>query len=544
VVGKRPLTSLGLENFQQWLLKHAAAVAQLVVDGTCQSYENTILRNTPYDEQVLQLPAAQLQQLQKLAVTRCQLAFQADACGLQQLQPPEAISTPASSSSGSSSGQQALCSLTSLTSLILIKMGFLGPVGLGGLSTLTGLQELGINFSRLVHGLLQTQKQEKERLVQRISPCLSTLMQLKQLQLREYMLPRTAVAPFSCLQQLQELTVLGDIESPDTLVQLPQSLTQFAITWGGQLELSSRSCPGLAALTILQELDVCAVGDELDEVGGLLPDFCSEMRQLRVLNLYVNLARDALHALTHVLPALSRLESLVVTSTRGELVALPPSGVAGYFALLPLSQHTTRLELSWDHVGALDWARILRRGCGQHLFAAERQLPQLKQLVLGVPPLTWERMGCVEGYAHRVSWVGNCLGDDSLPGLVSCCPGLEQLCIAGLVEPGVDMSPLLQLTALTELYVGGGVVDDNMAGSVLARLSSLQSLGVFVAKKFTDCGLLKLTSLKQLTRLVIAGCKISRKVSRDLAGDNPVYDYIDGEFLELQQQVCCVMYVW
>jgi hypothetical protein len=111
----RHFSALSLGSFRQWLRKHAAAVAQLEVDSTCQSHKNTMLRNIPHDPQVLQLPAAQLQQLQKLAVIRCQLAIQADASSSQQLQLPEARSAHASNSGG----QHALSSLTSLTSLVL-----------------------------------------------------------------------------------------------------------------------------------------------------------------------------------------------------------------------------------------------------------------------------------------------------------------------------------------------------------------------------------------------------------------------------------------
>jgi hypothetical protein len=108
------------------------------------------------------------------------------------------------------------------------------------------------------------------------------------------------------------------------------------------------------------------------------------------------------------------------------------------------------------------------------------------------------------------------------------------------------MSPLLQLTALTKLLVGGDVVDDNVACHVLSRLSSLQSLGVFDAKKFTDRGLLALTALKQLTRLAIGGCGISCEVSTNSARYRAATDGlgIDGECLELQQQVRCTMAVW
>uniref|UniRef100_A0A383WDB7 Uncharacterized protein n=1 Tax=Tetradesmus obliquus TaxID=3088 RepID=A0A383WDB7_TETOB len=200
------------------------------------------------------------------------------------------------------------------------------------------------------------------------------------------------------------------------------------------------------------------------------------------------------------------------------LAALPASRVAEYSALLPLSQHITRVELTWDpHVGG---AGMLRAGCDQHMFAAGRQLPQLKQLVLGAPASFWDWAGTSDQYAMRVKGVGPCLGEGSLSRLVSCCPGPEQLWIAGLMQPGAavynNMKPLLRLTALRELCVGGRAVNDDVACFVLARLSSLQRLGVFAAGNFTDEGLRALTRLQQLQHLEVVGCGISAEVSTNI----------------------------
>jgi hypothetical protein len=47
-----------------------------------------------------------------------------------------------------------------------------------------------------------------------------------------------------------------------------------------------------------------------------------------------------------------------------------------------------------------------------------------------------------------------CFGHGDVARLVQCCPALERLWIPGLVQPGVDVSALLALTALTALFVG------------------------------------------------------------------------------------------
>jgi hypothetical protein len=75
------------------------------------------------------------------------------------------------------------------------------------------------------------------------------------------------------------------------------------------------------------------------------------------------------------------------------------------------------------------------------------------------------------------------------------------LWMPGLVEPGVDVSALLRLTALTALYIGGEVIDDYVAVSVLADMSSLRVSAVCDASQLTYQGLLALTALTSLRQL-------------------------------------------
>jgi hypothetical protein len=91
--------------------------------------------------------------------------------------------------------------------------------------------------------------------------------------------------------------------------------------------------------------------------------------------------------------------------------------------------------------------------------------------------------------------------------LVCCCPALEQLCMPEVVQPGVDVSALLGLTALTGLFIGGEVYDDDVANSVLAEMSSLRELALCLAPQLTDQGLLGLAALTGLTvRQLEAAC--------------------------------------
>lgn len=101
------------------------------------------------------------------------------------------------------------------------------------------------------------------------------------------------------------------------------------------------------------------------------------------------------------------------------------------------------------------------------------------------------------------------------------------------------MRPLLQLTALSDLCIGGEVVNDDVVIDVLSQLSSLRTLHVINARAITDRGLLALTALRQLTWLAVGGCGISFEVSRDFASQWHAPDDIHGESLELPEEVRC-----
>jgi hypothetical protein len=255
----------------------------------------------------------------------------------------------------------------------------------------------------------------------------------------------------------------------------------------------------------------------------MVPDFCGSWQQLRVLTLEGEFGADGVTALLTAMPSLSRLESLVLFSAvRPQLP--PPTDVARYACLLPPSQHLTRLEIAWRGD-----ASILVPGCGQHMFAAGR-LPSLKQLVLGVPYAVWEGCERLSDYADQVADVSAVLGSGDVARLVACCPALEQLMIAGVVQDEADLRSLSQLTALTQLCIGGDAIDSGMASNALAQLTGLKTLEVYASPGLNDLGLLELTALTSLTRLVAVYCGISEGLST-------------GTCLEIDSQVCMVLFL-
>lgn len=96
-------------------------------------------------------------------------------------------------------------------------------------------------------------------------------------------------------------------------------------------------------------------------------------------------------------------------------------------------------------------------------------------------------------------------GPGSLEGLAACCPNVAQLWLTSAVDVDADLSPLLSLSGLTELQLGGAVVDDVLAEGVLCGLSQLQRLDLVQCPRFTDAGLVHLTALTALTSLQVSG---------------------------------------
>lgn len=107
------------------------------------------------------------------------------------------------------------------------------------------------------------------------------------------------------------------------------------------------------------------------------------------------------------------------------------------------------------------------------------------------------------GSTSAVGAGGLPFGRGSLDNLAACCPHLAQLWLTAAVSTDVDLAPLRQLTALTELQLGGVVVDDAVSKQVLCGVSQLQRLDLVQCPRFTDAGLAYLTALTELTSLQV-----------------------------------------
>jgi hypothetical protein len=541
----------------RWLSAHAATVTRMCVTDARPQF-------VP-----LELPCPLLTQLQELRIRRCQLqepgSSSTDTAHWQQQQHLTAHEDPSSSSSSTRIGQPSLACLTSLTALSLenVKYGLSDAVT--GLSALTGLQQLllgplqlppidtpqtqegktqlprpMIELLRLTH-----ENRRQQQLWPNVVTSLYQLSQLTQLELHNQPVPLLAPRLFAHMQQLQELKLLGArVNGPGVLQDLPASLTKLELTWRGSRRLSSSTVPALACLTSLQHLVL-----EAHESGGIDPSLISSMQQLRVLSLRGAMFRDSqqhgdqaaaaaapLCRLLDALSQLSKLESLAIISTsQGEVQALPAHDTAKYSALLSASAHLTQLQLCWEGEGS--W--LLPEDCWQHVFAAGVQRPQLKELWVGIPQRVLEDQ-VLDDLAEAIV-AGACVGPGDVDRLAQCCPALEYLSVPGMVQVEEHLDPLTALTALTGLFVGGEAVSDDAISSALAPLTGLQRLQIYQAPDMTDQGLLALSALRQLTTLGASNCGISEALWDDGGYDRSRFATkvrICRAFLTVSGQVC------
>lgn len=408
--------------------------------------------------------------------------------------------------------------LTKLTSLELEGSAAIQglPAGLLSLSALIGLRRLhipqvGYNYSTSLLWVTE-------------------MLQLTSLQIGPRPFTYDTRAPFSALSQLQQLVFsCGDsrvyptmhgtregVYDPQLLEDLPSSLTQLQLNWTGVGPLDIVQAPALAMLTAMQHL-VLVCGDQHGGEGGIMPQYLASMLQLRVLKLH-GLHADAMPVLLDVLPGMIQLEELELEldvypllqelqqqQLQPLLVPLPEEEHWRYAALLPPSPALRRVAFYSvaDSVGG--FIPALPAGCAAHLLAAGRVYPLLQELLL----TPHGDAGNV--YSGDYTHVPQVFGAGDMGRLVACCPNLESLRIPGTVQRDVDFSPLLQLPRLTELSLAGDAIDDDVAQGVLRRLTQLRQLEVVCSNGLTDVGMLALTSLRQLTYLLMKECGIAEQ---------------------------------
>jgi hypothetical protein len=399
----------------------------------------------------LKLPCHSLRKLQSLWLQL--LAVEPVAASSSQAQHTTEASCSSTNTSDHSSccTDAALAELTALTHLSLQQcdVTHLG-VGATQLSALSALQQLWMD------------EISADASVELTSPAYSTalghtlgqLCQLTSLIIRAtYHQPLlgTVVAAASQLSQLQHLELECVGTDGAVLVQdLPASWTSLEMQ---SCVLSSRSSSNglhLQQLAALQHVKL----DCTDVLGGallLMPNVTALKCRPRTYQRMPNTLAARQH-----LQQLRRLELREVSNIAS----------AADYAALTASSHLQALVLLDCDMAAT---------AAEHIFAAGRSLPHLTELCIS-PDRFWPAMAdLADAWLEHAADLRDCslvVGPAVVGRLVACCPALHGLGTLVLEEGVVasDLAPLLQLTALSWLDIGGPGCD-NAATQVLAAMT-------------------------------------------------------------------------
>jgi hypothetical protein len=172
-----------------------------------------------------------------------------------------------------------------------------------------------------------------------------------------------------------------------------------------------------------------------------------------------------------------------------------------------VSPQLTRLVLAHS-------SKLWELGTLQYMFPAGRQLPQLLELEI-VSSVFDETISCV--------------GSQDLSSIISSCVNLRKLVLCDVLSDGADLTPLLELPqCCRDLKVGGYAFTDSPIAGIVAQLTQLTALSIFVSWRLTYVGLDSLTALTHLDSLELYMCGvITQKDSPDsyhklrLSGTDP-----------------------
>jgi hypothetical protein len=271
----------------------------------------------------------------------------------------------------------------------------------------------------------------------------------------------TTMQHIAAMQRLQNLELMGDL-NVITSGPLPTSITRLVygvdVTPTPTADLPPAVLQQLSSLQQLWLHEICLSGRAFGSA-----------QQLQELTLRsCSLSAEALNSLT----GLTRLQSLCLWGPALQ-VAQPQQ-----LSALTASPQLTRLDIEYPNFSA-----PLLPGMVRHMFAAARG-QQLQCLVL--------------------SGLRVCVGTEDLAAIARSCPHLCALDLAGAVLPDTDLSCLKQLTACSDLTLGGAAITDHVAASGIAQLTGLQTLSLHSCP-LTHMGLAALTTLTRLRDFTVTG---------------------------------------
>jgi hypothetical protein len=297
----------------------------------------------------------------------------------------------------------------------------------------------------------------------------------------------------SCLTALQDLAVKAraNSDSPwiaNTLMSGLQHLDQLTNL---SLEVGTTGRPGLElSAAIINNWDSRTALQSLSLAYCYLePNALATLPQLEALS--VTNVTTINNAPPELLLAVSQLTMLTELcwsqSSRHTGAVMRPAPAAAAFTALTASSDLCSLTLHWLR-------HDVRDGHSPVLFQSGGVHPHLRVIDLYDGP---------GGAADTTT-----ISEQQLQLLCSSCPAVESL--AFMLDPDASPTawlPLLQLSALTNLRVGGPWVTlsdpDSAAVDVAVQLTGLRELQVEGIPDITDAALLQLTALTALTKLTL-----------------------------------------
>jgi hypothetical protein len=450
--------------FNCWLQQHAGQLRTLRLGG---GFSNP-----------LRLPLGQFKQLQRLEV---KFVVKFVVVRGEQL-------------GASSSGQQLDVSnadngaaAVSLPSLQHLQLEFLVLESINSLLRLTAAPQLTSlvfmhnNFAGLQRIESHSGRREyTEEAVQQLAAAAPAMLQrlprLVVLELPGTPLSDEALQQLASMQGLRQVTLSREQHAAACDLQLlPSSITRLCYKTSAYGEEDPSLPPELQQLTGLLNLQL--------HYCCLPPTLLGSVTQLQTLHLdtctllpigpEAEDESEGTAALLDALIKLTHLQDLELQDTGIRTTSVSPQR----FAALTASSHLTRLAVQ-SHKGGR-----LPKGAVRHMFPSQRQQRLLRHLELRI--LYWH--GFIDS-AWRID-------STDLASIASCCPGLQHLDVTGTVQPGADVSVLLQLPdSCTSLAVGGAAFSDAAAATVV-QLTQLKHLSWQHSKQLTDTGLQQLTAL-------------------------------------------------
>lgn len=289
---------------------------------------------------------------------------------------------------------------------------------------------------------------EVRQLAAAVPGMLQRLPRLSVLELPDTPLSDAAVQQLAAMQGLRQVGLAHVQHMPVCdLQRMPNSITKLRLNNYHYGEEEPSLPPQLQQFTALLHLHLqnCVLPPSLLGSVTQLQTLHLDMGTLLPINPEDDFETEGTAALLDVLPKLARLREL-----RLESVHLDTTSIAAqrFSALTAPSHLTTLVVQAADGAGA-----PLPKGAIQHMFPAHRRRPQLQWLEISTADCDTD------------AW---CIDSAGLSSIVSCCRALELLDISYSVQPGADLSLLLQLPdSCVELYVGGAAFPDAAAAVVV-----------------------------------------------------------------------------